>query len=621
MSFLLTTIPSDADLCLAYDCSELENAILLRSYEKINRLIREETTGRQFSGRKMSPLELALGWYDGMERLLKAGFSATSALELSIYIGDVASTRILLESDQFPGEHSPGPFFEKQRESEWAFIMTRLGESNSYKIQRAVIQALKSRREALTKFALKKLPKEDALELELSQERVLDAQAFEVYSRLRENGVSVPAKLNPAVVCYRYSEDDEGKIWARHESVYHYFSLKCINHLAAPFNILYENGFQEIDTPDQEGITPLERFSRHLNSWLWREDGKVLDILSAVHWFLDKGARAIFSHPFSYPNVLFYLAITFSNIIRRRSHGLCKQMQLTTILSASLCNPLATDGCDCHCSSAGCLTLHMLWNCVSGPQDHGDCEFVIYGPSHDLVEKWLALCNTDATLLPSCYDVICRLEVFERLGMVHTCCMYRRNAYFYCATRQPMPEEEGSSIWNEQAGLRQHLDLIMKAYRTKWENERGDFMNFWSSWWEKLDVVLPELKPKERCKQHLNHCRKPRSFGRSQSHWEDNRRNAVRREALLKKGYYGLDFLEVIKLHFAEELGSEASETAEVLQQDLDAENCDNFYEAPESPIEQSRPQLSSAQNARAVRDFGKDVEGPRHRAERRRSV
>lgn len=44
-------------------------------------------------------LYLAFSWYEGMRRLLEAGFDASIALKISIEMDDDASTRMLFETD------------------------------------------------------------------------------------------------------------------------------------------------------------------------------------------------------------------------------------------------------------------------------------------------------------------------------------------------------------------------------------------------------------------------------------------------------------------------------------------------------------------------------------------
>jgi hypothetical protein len=82
----------------------------------------------------------------------------------------------------------------------------------------------------------------------------------------------------------------------------------------------------------------------------------------------------------------------------------------------------------------------------------------------------------------------------------------------------------------------------------------GISRSFWHLWWTKVDEILPELSPEERCR-----CKGLNRFGNNFSDMlEDKtkllseRRAQIEAGALRSKGYYGNDFLDIIHLHFAD---------------------------------------------------------------------
>lgn len=120
---------------------------------------------------------------------------------------------------------------------------------------------------------------------------------------------------------------------------------------------------------------------------------------------------------------------------------------------------------------------------------------------------------------------ICRVELFERLGMAHTC--YRAWNGHGPAERHRLREEDSH--------LNDHLSLLMAEYKHTRKLAAATSWEFWDSWWRVVDMILPPLKVLTR-------------FTRFEA---DQARAERERKALVDYGYDStLDFLEVIRLHF-----------------------------------------------------------------------
>ena len=94
---------------------QLEKAIAERSLDQINHILPKKQHLVEHSNRTpngmLSPLELALGWPSGLEKLSKAGFDVLHALRLSVHMGDLASTRTLQATYNKP--YQPHPYLPK----------------------------------------------------------------------------------------------------------------------------------------------------------------------------------------------------------------------------------------------------------------------------------------------------------------------------------------------------------------------------------------------------------------------------------------------------------------------------------------------------------------------------
>lgn len=87
------------------------------------------------------------------------------------------------------------------------------------------------------------------------------------------------------------------------------------------------------------------------------------------------------------------------------------------------------------------------------------------------------------------------------------------------------------------------------------ETYSGSLEDFWEWWWQTLDAILPDLLPIERCKYATNDLRSLYPLEEEEALQKiDEKRARREKEALRNSGYLGLEFTEIIRLHFKEYL-------------------------------------------------------------------
>lgn len=460
----------------------------------MNRILNKREYLSHHSGdarKRLSPPELAIGWPSGLQRLIEVGFSVLRALCLSIHIEDLTSTKLLLTADNFPGEDLRG----------WADVFHEVSRSNNPEMQDLVIENLARRRRSLAELAIQHLPEEELLDLGLSHQRVLDSAALTVYGRLRERSVHVPSALVPPLLS-PYGHE--------HLSVYQFL---CRSFCLSPhphagilslrlLDSLCENGFCPLAEAAGLWKTPLLLLSEALTKTRVRGHVAILmdNTLPFIHWLLDRGARPESTHGYSFPSVLFYVAIHYGWCLRNGTLPLTVPFERLCQRLTSLSNPTHPDGCYCYCSDLGCLPAHKFWKCNGVWWSHDCCEPGTRRSLSEALEQWINVCRLDEAQSQLCHRAICRLEVFDRLGMAHTCCKSVDGKL-----RSWIPREEREQLQAEDQELNQQLDLIMQAYESSRERYIGGVRGFWEHWWSTFDEILPEIEPEQRCRSHCTY--------------------------------------------------------------------------------------------------------------------
>lgn len=298
---------------------------------------------------------------------------------------------------------------------------------------------------------------------------------------------------------------------------------------------------------------------------------KDLDRLPVIVWLLQHGANPDFFslHLHGTPCCKANMP---NNLLWRLGHvSIMVDYPLWTKLlsdlvkyAAGVCSAMETDHCVCYCSSDGCLPLHRYllldrpWNELCQGQEH----------EGNMMISWIVACNPENYEQTQCFEEAVRMELFFRLGLVHTCCQ-----------TWEMTMEERKRIREEYEELGSQLSLLMTAYRGSLEaflqQEEKEFstafncdcmkakgygpvtwgshnlgrhttrlLAHWRHWWSLVDQVL------------VDPTAIPLEYGERYNIGDTRRTTADKMTALRleERGFGGLDYKEVIQRHFAREL-------------------------------------------------------------------
>lgn len=396
------------------------------------------------------------------------------------------------------------------------------------------IDALRQRRQGLKQIALQHLTNRELHQFHLNDDAVLDANSLSIYNKLIENRVSIPKSFYPG---------DRPTVYHRLE----YRRRSEERTATSTFESLFSRGFIDFDAKDQTGCTPLLSIAR-MSKW-------TIESTDDIGWLLDRGASLEFSALKSFQHFFFYAAIQFSSMLESPSGLNYAAIAKLVSKSGPVSNGAVVDACVCFCSSKGCSPIHFLKYCskIKG-SSHSRCGEINRKVLDQTLEKWIELYDLDNIELAKLYSEACRQEIFDRLGMTHTCCFGIRN--WKTIKRKPFStDEERTTIRLREISLTEQLELIMLAYEASYLDYHGSLQSFWRSWWNRLDEIIPDLLPVQRCKQHLLPWISI-SMKEDVQKLEQIKGEAVklttlnREEALRKAGYEGLDFSQVIQRHF-----------------------------------------------------------------------
>ena len=258
---------------------------------KILDMAHPSTTFRDGLDGRLSPLELALGWPDGLHRLLEYGFKSRTAVGLSMQTEDLDSVRSLLTVEQFSERDRNG------YDSPWPIVFASISRDTSQEMIEIIVEALVHSRQGLAELAAEEIPGDELEMLGFFREKVLDVSAQAVYERLLETASNVPLKFNPGEEynCSVYLE------------VLRYHKVRPVL-----LESLFKSGFHSVDALNTDGHTPLQKLCI-----VGREcytGGRCSD-LPAINWFLDKGASPTFyTRQNGQSNILHCLAKVYAAI-------------------------------------------------------------------------------------------------------------------------------------------------------------------------------------------------------------------------------------------------------------------------------------------------------------------
>ncbi|KAK5048517.1 hypothetical protein LTR84_005607 [Exophiala bonariae] len=294
---------------------------------------------------------------------------------------------------------------------------------------------------------------------------------------------------------------------------------------------LFRAGHHTIDAAHEDGRTPLLQIASYAYAFNQRN--------LAVEWFLSRGASGTFADRTCWPNIMFYLIPSLAY----RQH-LLLPLDDDIGLYLDVADPLWADDCQCFCSRRGCLPWYRYWSRL---ESLNQSEAGSWTERLSALQEATDFLRLDGKQKEKCYTELCRLEVFTRLGMIHTCCGHYS---FYQSRPAVKSENERERCRKEDAELKAQLDLIMIAYANMRQAAIEVIHDAWTSWWELLDSILPRLSHVEqewRLGIYKYLPSKDSKIAASRANRE--------RAALVASGYGDYeDFADVIRDHFKEYL-------------------------------------------------------------------
>ena len=350
---------------------------------------------------------------------------------------------------------------------------------NRKDISALIIHQLKIRREHLRNLASRHLSTREQRGLRLQIDPILDDGANQVVNALCAKGITVPRFL--MILTGR--------------TVYHDQNLT-----PDIADQLKDCGFQYKDLIDRRGYSPilLSCFAAEFdNAW------------EMLLWHLNMGARPMYE--IVGPQSCAVHLISW--------YGYRRDCQFETAITRlhAVCDPLHQDGCICACSLGGCTAV----------QNHlkRRKHIPIWKDREALLQTWIRSAKIIHINEQYHYNA-CRLEIFERLGMAHTCCKqegtwpkftadyneiedsqhHERLEFYARATKNKsggtswlpkfviMSDEDRWELEEEDSELREQLEFTMQAYETARKHFCGSFKEFWEEWWTAVNNTLPEVE-------------------------------------------------------------------------------------------------------------------------------
>ncbi|KAK3388497.1 hypothetical protein B0T20DRAFT_364503 [Sordaria brevicollis] len=586
---VLMLAPVYSQIVLKRDLRQLQRLLALLSPSQL------EVQAFGFHG--LSVLDLAVGWPEGLQVLsVRWPWDVSRTLWLAHLLSDNDSLWIL--SYMFPCMPMNSFVF--------VGIIQSLSKTGAMDHAKIIIQAQIQKRKELADLGRQHLSAEEqeGCGLDSPDGTALDCLAWVVYDKLKTKK-AIPlhriASLNPGIPnlsiytilsilltdIYMYRPPAPFLTDVQ--------QLDCAIFLVDVLEELWKNGFRTID---QEGwYTPVEGLLFALS--------KDLDRLPLIVWLLQHGAKPNFlslhlpTAPCRQTYIPNNLLWRLGQVSRKSDHPLRAELLFDLVrYAAGVCNTMETDSCVCYCSSSGCLPLHDFvmfdrpWN--------EDC----FGREHEMnmVMSFIEACSLTDDEKTRCFAEAVRMELFFRLGLVHSCHGNWR-----------LTTEERGLVREEYEELGSQLNLLITAYRgslmafsledekpfsieficdcmevkgygpVSWGSHNLDrhttrLLAHWQHWWSLMAKILTD--PNSIPLDHDERITKGDTrFAKA---------DTMTALALKQQGYEGLDYTEVIQRHFAHELQSSAGS----IELNIPDQVADNNGSVEKPVVRLERPEL-----------------------------
>ena len=454
------------------------------------------------NGLAQTPLHLAVGWPEGVRLLLQHGAcldpsdqAGDTPLYYALTLGCPQTVSLLMKAG------CSLVLRGNVLDLAIRYLHYQIGDASQdvrVKVLDTTIALLAERRRDL-QSRLTGLPVAVSISTNvLREDRILDEYAE--YAECTERAAQQMNDNFPPRASSLLEEPNFGK-WC---TVYHVSGL-----VVEVAEKLWENGFRDIDVPDNDGLTPLASYRNN--------DGS--EEIELCSWLIQKGAklhrpqhRVDDNSPDSVINptellrttrILHYVAFNIGHKfetlieisdIRASEEQPQNWFRLSTnarLLLATIFSDGSSDDCKCACSSRGCLASTFM---LKGRFQYSASWLLREQCPRDWFALYSEYLMKFVGLESSCWDwlakEIIRVCTFQELELRHTCC-----AFSVPLRRQivKFEEEVRAEIQDEDKEKIELLENLLVEF----EEHRGteDLISFFRGYWAvRMDEVLEELK-------------------------------------------------------------------------------------------------------------------------------
>ena len=269
---------------------------------------------------------------------------------------------------------------------------------------------------------------------------------------------------------------------------------------------LWQNGFRDVDVPDEQGLTPLMCwrsflgdslvFQLEISSWLMQKGANLHRLQPGpLNYNADSTISAMESP--SVISTLHYVAYRIGQAatvladdeylgrekrpLQVRLHQLSEEARL---LAATVFLDVSYDDCICACSSQGCLaSIMMLKSCTKWPYKAKPRRIRVSLATEYLID----LVGPNEPCPDWLVKEIIRFRTFEKLELRHTCCDWDWGVGLFVSCDL----EEHAEIRDEDHDKMELLESLLQEF----EEHRGtqDVLSFLNGYWAmRMDQVLRE---------------------------------------------------------------------------------------------------------------------------------
>jgi hypothetical protein len=433
----------------------------------------------------MTPIHLAVGWPDGLKKLLnRSGLPVSFEGWRTPLIYSSSYTSSLCRGRDNPTLCSNCSCFECTEiilRYDCSLRVRDLKEAITFASRRTklkLFEHLKDRRVRLHNFAIEKLSPEDCNLLGLSPGQIPDAKANEIVERLQQEGWKIPEPLQIG------TKKSPRSYWG---SVYHF--IDC----TATADMLLALGFKDFDSMDTIGRTPLSKAnSPEYALWLIDHGANAASPLGSIGSKLNQ--TAVHGVAYQLGRCLF----DFCKGDKDREKWGKLADEARKCLVDLTCNMDAPDNCRCACSQQGCTPFTAILKTALEPRYtcfpyHSTSRRARIANLQKAFKQITQPIPLDVFGLPGIPLASLRFLTFEALGIRHTCCRC------YCELRasslgDAYDEEDLQELIEEDNSLVEILEQLMQEFETGYNPSDENLLQFVRRYWtHRMEEVLEEM--------------------------------------------------------------------------------------------------------------------------------